>query len=108
MSPKKPLCEARECPVDVVQLSERIAANEANHDEILRRLAEISMGLRNLDTDIRNVMAAQSDMKIRITTNESDTKRVETRLNTIMGAIGALILAVVTGGFAVAGRFMGK
>lgn len=108
MSPKKTLCEARECPVDVVELSGRVAANEANHDEILRRLNDISTSLRNIDADIRVSIKDQGDLKVRITTNENDTKRIENRLNTIMGAIGALVIAVVTGGFAVAGRIMGK
>lgn len=94
--------------VDIVELSNRVAAYEATGEEILRRLGEISTDIREVKQDLKTQVVEHAALKTAVALTDDKTVKLESRLNNIMGALGALVLAIVTGGFTLAAKIFTK
>jgi ATP-dependent RNA circularization protein (DNA/RNA ligase family) len=98
-----------------INLIERVTALEnisvAQHSEIMRILSdlhsEMREGIKLLTEEARSQALKQvvQDNKIEVATKE--IIRIDTKLNKIMGGIGAVAITVVGGIFTVLSRFFG-
>jgi GTP cyclohydrolase III len=97
-------------------LSNRVTALEntgaAQHSEIMRMLADMSNSMKDsfkmLSSDVRDQAIKQATQDERITTSFKEIKRIDTKLNKIMGGIGAVALTIVGGIFTLAARYFGR
>lgn len=101
---------------EVNTLNVRVTAlestNHANHSEMMRILTEMNSTMKETFKEIKDDLKLQS---VKQQSNDSDIvacskeiSRVDSKLTKIMSAMGALLIAAVTGFFGLVSSYIGR
>lgn len=86
------------------------STNHAHHGEMMRILSEMSTTMKEnfkeIKDDVKKQSISQKDLEAKVIANEKEISRVDGKLSRIMGAIGALCIAVVGGIFTLATKYI--
>ena len=86
-----------------VTVLETSASN--NHSEVMRILNDLTQSVSEVKTDVKSIIVQQSSQEVKIEGNTKDCVRLESRINRLTGAIGTVMIAAVSGVFAVITKY---
>ena len=87
------------------------SAGQAQHEEIMRMLNDMrdamKDGLKDLTDEVKGLIVTQVEQDGKIEASRKDITRIDSRINKVMGGIGTLAIAIISGVFAVFARYLG-